>query len=97
MPSETLQNLLFKKLPQYRHPRYEGTVDVRKLSKELGVTIQSVYRWFNLDIIPKEWVPKLSELSGGKLNEANMLKYTYKSTKSCNVGPKGPRKITETL
>lgn len=97
MHNKTLLKTLYSALPAYRHPRFSKAMDVAKIAKVLGVTPAAIYSWLKLNRLPPEWIPKLNHISEGRLNEGNMLHYTFKSTASRSAGTKRPRKIAETV
>lgn len=78
---ETLYDVFYANLPQYRG-KGEGKIDARKLSRDLNISFQALYKWFGADdgngkIPPgRKRIGQLMELPGSTLTLEKLLPFT---------------------
>lgn len=54
-----------------------GQLNIRVLSKELGLSTQAMYRWFSSDRLPARKLAVLIELSEGRLTYEKLAPYLF--------------------
>lgn len=74
----SLYEVLYANLPEHRG-KSKGKIDARKISDDLGISYQGLYKWFKAGgrgKVPTGRVKQLISLPGSKLTLEKLLPYT---------------------
>lgn len=62
-------------LPPFRSRNKAGTLDVRALASSIDATYQTIYVWFNKQMLPSRRMKTLIELEGSTLTMEKLMKF----------------------